>query len=278
LRARILTVSVENFYGDLRRQELLASELQRLAPDLVVLQKVVEGNDEPGLAALLNNCGLFATHQGSLLAYEMPAAAEVGGMAIATRWGHRVMEVLDVRMPAADGVPWCTLAAIVDVPGAGEMLFIGTTAIGRFDAEWAHERQAVMLSELDARHRRALPTVIAGDFNAPPDAASIRYLSGLQSLGGRSVWYHDAWAVAGEGPGHTWTTDNAIVAERVGRFIHQFPYRRRIDYVFIGSYEAHPGAYCTIQNVSLAFDRPVDGVWPSDHYGVMVDVEIGTDA
>jgi len=32
-----------------------------------------------------------------------------------------------------------------------------------------------------------LPTIIAGDFNATPDAASIRYLAGRQSLGGRSV-------------------------------------------------------------------------------------------
>jgi endonuclease/exonuclease/phosphatase family metal-dependent hydrolase len=61
----------------------------------------------------------------------------------------------------------------------------------------------VAITELDARQRGALPTVIAGDFNAGPSAASIRYLTGLQSLAGRSVRYHDAWAIAGEGSGHT---------------------------------------------------------------------------
>ena len=72
----------------------------------------------------------------------------------------------------------------------------------------AAARSSVAVTDLDARHRRALPTIIAGDFNAAPDAASIRYLTGRRSLQGRSVHYHDAWAIAGEGPGYTWTVDN----------------------------------------------------------------------
>jgi len=59
------------------------------------------------------------------------------------------------------------------------------------EAESARERQAVALADLDAR-TEPLPTIIAGDFNATPEAASIRYLTGLQSIGGRSVHYHDA--------------------------------------------------------------------------------------
>jgi hypothetical protein len=30
-----------------------------------------------------------------------------------------------------------------------------------------------------------------------------------------------------------------------------------------------------VHAAQLAFDRPVDGVWPSNHFGVVVDVEIG---
>jgi hypothetical protein len=29
---------------------------------------------------------------------------------------------------------------------------------------------------------------------------------------------------------------------------------------------------------ALAFDPPVDGVWASDHFGLVVDLEIGKDA
>jgi len=86
------------------------------------------------------------------------------------------------------------------------MVFIAATAAWRPSAEAARERQAVAIADLDARHRCDLPTIIAGDFNAGPDAASIRYLTGRQSLEGRGVLYRDAWAIAGQGPGYTWSS------------------------------------------------------------------------
>jgi hypothetical protein len=48
--------------------------------------------------------------------------------------------------------------------------------------------------------------------------------------------------------------------------------------VFIGSWDAHPSAHCHVRAATLAFDQPTDGVWPSDHFGVLVDLEIGKDA
>jgi len=89
------------------------------------------------------------------------------------------------------------------------------------EAEAARERQVVALTDLDARHRNALPTIIAGDLNATPQAASMRYLTGLQSLGGRSVCYHDAWAVAGDGPGYTWTVDNPNAQSVIDQIVRQ---------------------------------------------------------
>nr|WP_246563174.1 endonuclease/exonuclease/phosphatase family protein [Bradyrhizobium liaoningense] len=106
-------------------------------------------------------------------------------------------------MSDANDVPWCSLAGTTPIPSEGELLFIAATTSWRLAAESARERQVVALTDLDARHRRTLPTIIAGDFNATPDAASIRYLGGLQSLAGRSVKYHDAWQIAGDGPGYT---------------------------------------------------------------------------
>jgi endonuclease/exonuclease/phosphatase family metal-dependent hydrolase len=71
------------------------------------------------------------------------------------------------------------------------------------------------IADLDQRHRRTLPTIITGDFNAAPDTAGIRFLSGLQALNRHSVCYHDAWAVAGDGPGHTWSADNPLAATQI---------------------------------------------------------------
>ncbi|MDQ2707753.1 MAG: hypothetical protein M3Z25_09015 [Actinomycetota bacterium] len=143
------------------------------------------------------------------------------------------------------------MAVSVPLPDEGDLLFIAATAAWRLDAESVRERQAVALTDLDARHRTALPTIIAGDSNAAPDASSIRYLSGLQSIGGRSVHYHDAWAVAGNGPGHTWTTANPNARTVVDQIIRQPNHQRRLDYVFIGSWHAHRGAHCHVRNARI---------------------------
>jgi endonuclease/exonuclease/phosphatase family metal-dependent hydrolase len=278
MRLRILTINVQNDEGEPRRQALLNRELRRLDPDLVALQEVLHGTEPSQLDALLDGTGLHGTHQAQVMAYTPPFADRYGGSAVATRWPHRVVEVLDLRLAEASDVPWCTLAVSVPFPGEGDALFIATSAIWRLDAESVRERQAVALTDLEARHRTALPSIVAGDFNAAPDATSIRYLTGRQSIGGRSVHYHDAWEVAGEGSGYTWTVDNPRAAAEIEQIVRQPEHRRRIDYVFVGSWHAHPNAHCRIDAANLAFDQPSDGLWPSDHFGVLVDVDIGADA
>jgi hypothetical protein len=67
-----------------------------------------------------------------------------------------------------------TLAVSLTLPDNGEMLFIGATAAWRPAAEAVREQQAIAITDLDARHRRDLPTIVAGDFNATPEAVSIR--------------------------------------------------------------------------------------------------------
>ncbi|MGW5644695.1 endonuclease/exonuclease/phosphatase family protein [Saccharopolyspora sp. NPDC003752] len=270
----MLTINVQNVQGDPRRTEQINRELRRLDPDLVAFQEVVQTPERKQLDELLAGTGLHGTHQSDVMSYEPPWIDRYGGSAVATRWPHAVREVLDMRLAGATDVPWCTLAVAVPTPAAGELLFIGTTAAWRLDAEQVREQQAIALTDLDARHRRALPTIIAGDFNAAPEAASIRYLSGLQSLGGRSVHYHDAWAVAGTSPGYTWTADNPNARDVIDLAVRQPHHRRRIDYVFIGSWHQHPDAHCRVRSVELAFDEPIDGIWASDHYGVIADLEI----
>ncbi|GAB4586339.1 endonuclease/exonuclease/phosphatase family protein [Nocardia sp. IFM 10818] len=274
MHLRIVTINVQNREGDKRRLELLNQELRRLEPDLVALQEVV---DDGHLDELLEGTGLHGTHQSAGLPYTPPFVGRYGGNAVASRWPHHIVEVLDLRVAGAADVPWCTVAVKVPLPEVGEVLFISATAAWRLDDEAVREQQALALTDLDARHRTDLPTIIAGDFNAEPDAASIRYLTGRQSLSGRSVHYHDAWEIAGDGPGHTWSVDNANAAALFDQIVRQPGHRRRLDYVFTGSWHAHPRARCAVRAARLAFDEPVDGVWPSDHYGVVVDVDIEID-
>jgi endonuclease/exonuclease/phosphatase family metal-dependent hydrolase len=273
MKARVLTVSVEDFDMDDERLAVLNAELRRIAPDIAVMQKVID----PKFGRLekwVEGTGLQTTHQAEVLRYS-PKSSEWGGNVVATRWNHEVVEVFEATYQGGPSTPWCTLAAVVQVPDEGEMLFIATTGAGWANAEWVRERQVIQLTDLDARHRRELPTIIAGDFNAGPHSSTIRFLRGEQSLDGHSVWYHDAWDVAGQGPGFTWTVDNEAYSYRQNRRVSQPNYRRRIDYVFIAGADAHPNTHCSVESAFLSFAEPVDGIWPSDHLGVTVDVEIG---
>ncbi|MEV6768254.1 endonuclease/exonuclease/phosphatase family protein [Nocardia sp. NPDC051030] len=271
-----MTLNVWNSQGDSgARGAVINAGLRRLDPDLVALQEVLW---EPGggqLGELVAGTGLRGTHQAEVTAGVAPGADRYGGNAIATRWPHRIVETLDLRGVGAPDVPWETLAALVELPGVGEVLFLAPTTAFRMEAEGEREREVLALTDLDARHRTALPTVIAGDFNAAPDAASLRYLTGRQSLAGRGVQYHDAWEIAGDGPGYTWSDENPNAAQDIEYLVRQPRHRRRIDYVLVGSPYAHPKAYARVRSAVLAFDTPSGDIWASDHFGVVVDLDIG---
>ncbi len=109
--------------------------------------------------------------------------------------------------------------------------------------------------------------MLLGDFNATPGSASIRFLTGAQSLQGTSVRYEDAWAAAHpDEPGHTFTPRNPLV--RAG----QMPLERgrRIDYILIRS--GPHGPLLDVADCRLVFTEPVDGVWASDHFGVLAQL------
>jgi endonuclease/exonuclease/phosphatase family metal-dependent hydrolase len=191
MRVRVMTLNVWNREGDPRRLEVINRELHRLRPDLLALQEVVDGPGTRMVDELVEGLGLQTTHQADVQAYAPPFSDRYGGSAVATRWPHRFVEALDLRLADAAGVPWATLAVAVQLPDEGELLFIGATASWRRNEEAAREQQAVAITELDARHRRELPTVIAGDFNAGPDAASGRLIPrrmrGCKPLGSHST-------------------------------------------------------------------------------------------
>ena len=45
--------------------------------------------------------------------------------------------------------------------------------------------------------------------------------------------------------------------------------------VFVGSWHAQPHIHCEIRSATLAFDQPMNGLWARDHFGVVVDLELG---
>jgi endonuclease/exonuclease/phosphatase family metal-dependent hydrolase len=136
------------------------------------------------------------------------------------------------------------------------------------DLESVRERQALATARfVEKLVEPSVPVVLLGDFNAAPDAASMRFLTGKQSLDGVSVRYEDAWAaVRPDEPGHTFTPRNPLV--RAG----QMPLERgrRIDYVLVRG--GPHGPLLDVAECRLVGTEPVAGVWVSDHFGVLADL------
>ena len=111
-----------------------------------------------------------------------------------------------------------------------------------------------------------LPPVLVGDFNAEPEASEIRFLKGLQSLGGQSHYFADCFAQVGHGPGVTFDSIRNPFAEET----REFP--RRIDYVFVrGPDTAGRGKPLAAR---VVMDEVEGGIAATDHYGVYAEVSI----
>jgi endonuclease/exonuclease/phosphatase family metal-dependent hydrolase len=118
------------------------------------------------------------------------------------------------------------------------------------------------------RAGRNLPVIVAGDFDAVPDSASVRFWSGRQSLDGTSVGYRDAWEVRHpNAPGYTFAARNPLRS-------NDWPLdlSRRIDYVFVSCTDHGPAF--AVAACERIFAESVGGVWASDHFGVCADFTV----
>lgn len=272
-----LRVVTLNFWGiepplD-RRLALAERQLRALAPDAIGMQEVrpLDGKQGPTTADhLAERLGLHVAHGVSLrwekdqLRPGMDEGQE--GLAILSRHPileHRVLQLPEARPTEAR----ILLSARLHTP-AGPIWFHTTHLHYRLDDGVARERQVEALdAEIRALGREATdpPQVLCGDFNATPDSDEMRFLRGLTPLGGRSVYFADAWAATAE-PGPGWTYDRRNVYALRSR-----EPSRRIDYVYVrGPDRSLRGEPLSAR---VVLDQPTDGVWPSDHFGVLAEIQ-----
>ena len=113
--------------------------------------------------------------------------------------------------------------------------------------------------------RERPPVVLAGDLNATPDSDELRALTGRSAPPVPGLVFTDCWPQVSAESGHTWVRRNPYLRDAT------WP-ERRLDYVLTSWPRRAP-----VGNPVHAFlvgDEPVDGVWPSDHLGVAVDVRL----
>ncbi|KOT92111.1 hypothetical protein ADK86_21420 [Streptomyces sp. NRRL F-5755] len=259
-----------------RRRTAITGAVRRLCPDVVALQEVVRDGDHDGATELLGPGWHLAPHP--------RWTADGEGALLASRLPLRVLRSDPLRVTERTAAtPWCGMVAaeVQAPPPLGRLVVAHHKPSWPYGYERERELQAVAcariveecLEEQAPTDRPGSPAgahaVVLGDFDAPPDSASMRFWTGLQSLEGMSVCYRDAWADARPGvPGHTFTPDNPLV--RRGDMPGERG--RRIDHVLMrcGKY----GPTLTVSGCAHFLAEPVDGVQASDHYGVTADLTV----
>jgi len=139
--------------SDPRRQEIINAELRRLDPDLS------PSRDRPGPAArsaggAAGRDGAPGHPPGADPGLHAPFADRYGGTAVASRWPHRVVETLDLRVRARRtirGAPWPPSSR----SRRGRHAVHRHYHLPRFDGDRSRNA-AAMLTDLDRRHRQAL--------------------------------------------------------------------------------------------------------------------------
>jgi endonuclease/exonuclease/phosphatase family metal-dependent hydrolase len=265
-RVRVLTLNQWGRGGVwTERRDALRRGLAELAPDLVALQEAVKDDDADTVAELFAP-DFHVWHQTTGLLGDGNCAA------IASRWPLRTVRELDQQVtPRTAKFPATTLIAEIAVPDpVGPLLFVNHLPSWEPALELERELQTVGAARVVEAIVAATPmhVVLAGDLDAVPDAASIRFLRGLQSLEGLSVWYRDAWSsLHTDEPGHTFALRNPLMSDESDM---RMEVSRRIDYVFVRC--DSNGPTLEIADCRLAFDEPIDGAWASDHFGVIADL------
>ncbi|WP_417380813.1 endonuclease/exonuclease/phosphatase family protein [Gimesia sp.] len=267
---RVLTANIWNYAEPYDvRMKLLRTQITALQPDVIGFQEAGwKPEEEHQVKQLLRGMNYFIEHESDGSDTKERRLLDV---AVASRW--------PLKRKAFQKLPGSgkALAVEIAVPQPiGRLLFVSTfgTARWQFDRELQRERDAVALDRFirEISDPNGFPPIIAGDFDATPDSAGIRYLTGLQSLDGHSTHYYDAWKAAGNrGAGYTWTTQNHYAKKTTEQFWHLPDHHRRIDYIFLGS-PHHFRGYARVVSTRVVLNQPVGKDWPSDHFGVLAEI------
>jgi endonuclease/exonuclease/phosphatase family metal-dependent hydrolase len=247
------------------RQRSIRAWLDRLDPDLIGFQEALRGESMDQVATLLEGRGYHLDYVEASPFWRGSGSLSFGN-AIASRWP--IEERHELSLPdRGDGETRAALTAQIDSP-------LGLLSLTTTHLNWKlHQgdtrcKQVVALADqvLRLRPRDGFPPIVVGDFNAEPDSDEIRFMRGGHAIGDRSVYFNDAFRVAGDsdqGAGHSWCNRNTYARGA-------FEPDKRIDYIFAGY--PKPDGCGMIESCRVVCDETSYGVWPSDHFGVYAEL------
>ena len=238
--------------------------LRELDADVICLQEVYSNRDTTSDAERLGTVlGLHAIHTSS-----DPTEQSLGN-ALLSRWPIEAQGERPLPDSGGTAGQRTALWAVLRAP-FGPVPVISTHLAYRFDESSVRQLQTGALTALAAGLRHpdsadAPPVVLCGDLNAVPDSDEIRLITGRSAAAVPGLVFNDCWPQVRDDPGHTWVRRNPHLAD-------SFWPERRLDYVLVSW--PRPAPLGNPVQAFLVGDGPVDGIWPSDHLGVGVDLRL----
>jgi len=264
---RILSWNLWWRYGPWeRRRDAIAAELAEVRADLCGLQEVWEVAGENLAAELAGRLGMHWCWAAASSSRDQGGQEVSIGNAVLSRWP--ITSHVQVSLPRAGLASEGRVAvhARIDAPGGALPMFTThlTNGPGLSQVRTAQARALAQFVGEQAADC-AYPPVVTGDLNAEPGSDEVRLLGGLlTSPAVPGLVLIDAWRYAEPSDtGFTWDHRNGYQADR------ELP-DARIDYILVGLPRRGRGK---VLSVELAGTAPVDGIWPSDHFAVVADLQ-----
>jgi endonuclease/exonuclease/phosphatase family metal-dependent hydrolase len=254
------------FGGNWRAREAgILTTLESYRPDVVGLVEawIGDGTSQPerlGDALGMDSAVIPATLPPAPDPAEYPDQIGITvGIGLVSRWRIVATEMHELPNAQRGGAPGAAMLSTLDHPRGPLHVVV---ACAEWKPEYAGDQlaQCRMLAALAADRRLdgRLPVLLLGDLNAAVDQPALAPL--VETM-------VDTWAAGGGDPGAR-TLDSALPFAPV-EAVDQID--RRIDHIFARA--GRPGLTVNVRRAFLAGDRPVDGVYPSDHYAVGADLD-----
>jgi endonuclease/exonuclease/phosphatase family metal-dependent hydrolase len=199
----------------------------------------------------------------------LPACSADVGHAILARWPLRDPTELPLPPGRAGDRSRNVLACVCQAPAGGIPLATTQLTSAPWDSASRCEQVRTLVGFLAGSERENYPMVVMGDMNAEPDSDEVRLLCGHKTAPVREGFVLlDAWRYAPSGA-DPWTWDRANP-----HVLSTMEPSSRIDYILVGP--PHEGGRGHVRSIRRIGARPVRGVWPSDHAGVLAELETGS--
>jgi len=270
----ILSFNMLHGFADRLNSRTVTGRLQRLEdtivevePDVVLLQEASAtperryGNVVDRLVSAVNarvsssgisyNAVFVPAHGSRLIGF-------FEGSAILSRFAIQDVDVMRYQAQAW-WPPESRIAVRATLIGTADLQVVSTHLTNRDAARRGTSVRLLQAGELASwlRQQGGTPTIVGGDFNAPPDDAAVRAMLNAGAIDS-SAWFSSVKPTSLRGS----VTDPSSV------------FTRRIDYVFVYGEALVTGVRRVLDWPSP--DEVWGYLWPSDHAGVFVTMQIGS--